>query len=149
MHRIMIAAMLAGVLGLQGCASIYTVGKHNEAARQKAALRVAPLGANGAALEIDLLADSTGYWAAWQESPAAMATATAIDGATAYLAALGISELYDSLHETPAPDAPKPEEKAVPTVQTSGATTIVIAGDGNTVQVSPQAEPAAETAPAE
>lgn len=121
---------------LTGCASVYTVSKHDTAARDRAALRARPLGPDGAAVEVDLAAASSGYWATWRDAPGAMTAATVIDAASAVLMGLGAAKIYEATQPDddtePGPYPPEPEQ--VPAIQASGETVVVIVGDGNSVR---------------
>jgi hypothetical protein len=111
-------AVLGLVLGLSGCASIYTVAKHDEEvmARNAVKLQAVP---GGAAVSIDVLKFGTGYFQAWADNPGKMTVASFLDlatGAGLYLAGKELSSgSSDGSPATP--------------------TTLTINGNGNTIVI--------------
>jgi hypothetical protein len=89
-----------------GCASVYTVQRHDRAVVERHALQAqAQPGGQGINFGVDVLG-LTGYWRAWQDAPGAMAIATVADLATAIGVAAAGNAVLDDDQDTPKPVLP-------------------------------------------
>jgi hypothetical protein len=98
----LVAAFILAVCGATGCASAYTVSRHDRAVMERHALQAqAQPGGQGINLGLDVLG-LTGYWQAWKDNPGAMTISTVADIGTAVgLAAAGNALFGDNGESKP------------------------------------------------
>lgn len=93
-YGLVAGTILAGALLCGGCASVYSVGQHNEAVSRAVAVRAAR---DGVTVGVDLFALNRGYFAAWADMPGQMTLSTLADAVGTGLASYGA---YKALHQS-------------------------------------------------